>query len=266
MTRTFESTPRQDGFRMPAEFEPHAGTWMIWPERPDNWRQGAKPAQKVFAEVASAIAQFEPLSMCVSHAQWRNARHLLPPSARVVEMSSDDSWMRDCGATFVVNDQGLVRAIDWDFNAWGGLIGGLYFPWDKDDMVARKTADIERLDRYKVPLVLEGGSIHVDGQGTLLTTEECLLNENRNPNLSKAEIEACLADTLQIDKFIWLGKGIYNDETNGHVDNICCFIRPGVLALAWCDDKTDPQYDISHDAYERLMSARDAHGRAPGSA
>jgi len=247
---------------MPGEFEPHAGTWMLWPERPDNWRLGAKPAQKTFAQVAAAIAQFEPLTMGVSNAQFLHARSLLPPTVRVVELSYDDSWMRDCGPTFVKNDQGLVRVVDWEFNAWGGLTGGLYFPWDNDNKIARKVAELERVDRYKAPLVLEGGSIHADGQGTLLTTEECLLNPNRNPELSKAEIEAYLQDYLNIKKIIWLGQGIFNDETNGHVDNIACFVRPGVVALAWTDDKQDPQYEISSDAYERLRRATDARGRA----
>ncbi|MRR29302.1 agmatine deiminase [bacterium] len=260
MTRLIESTPREDGYRMPGEFERHTGSWMLWPERPDNWRLGAKPAQKVFAQVAAAISQFEPLTMGVSAAQFTNARNLLPESVRVVEMSNNDSWIRDCGPTFVNNGE-TVRAVDWDFNAWGGLIGGLYFPWDLDDLVARKVADLEQVDRYKAPLVLEGGSIHVDGEGTLLTTEECLLNENRNPQLSKEEIEAYLKDYLNIEKIIWLGKGIYNDETNGHVDNICCFIRPGEVALSWTDDKNDPQYEISNDAYERLIHATDARGR-----
>ncbi|KPL84952.1 agmatine deiminase [Levilinea saccharolytica] len=262
MSATLSSTPRQDGFRMPGEFEPHAGTWMLWPERPDNWRLGAKPAQKTFAQVAAAIAQFEPLTIGVSNAQYLNARSLLPPTVRVVELSYDDSWMRDCGPTFVKNDQGLVRVVDWEFNAWGGLTGGLYFPWDNDNKVARKVAELERVDRYKAPLVLEGGSIHVDGQGTLLTTEECLLNPNRNPELSKGEIESYLQDYLNIQKIIWLGQGIFNDETNGHVDNIACFVRPGVIALAWTDDKQDPQYEISADAYERLRRTTDARGRA----
>jgi len=260
MSFLIESTPAKDGFRMPGEFEKHAGTWMIWPERPDNWRQGAKPAQKAFVQVASAISQFEPVTMCVSAAQFNNARQMLPGNVRVVEMSNNDSWMRDCGPTFVTNGK-EVRAVDWDFNAWGGLQGGLYFPWDLDDLVARKVAEIERADRYKAPLVLEGGSIHVDGEGTLLTTRECLLNENRNPDKSQSEIEGLLAEYLDIKQFIWLNRGIYNDETNGHVDNICCFIRPGVAALAWTEDKSDPQYEISHENYEILMSATDAKGR-----
>lgn len=260
MTKTLQSTPRADGFRMPGEFEAHAGCWMLWPERTDNWRLGAKPAQKAFVNVASAIAQFEPVTMGVSPTQFVNARHLLPDTVRVVELSYNDSWMRDCGPTFVTNGA-EVRGVDWDFNAWGGLDGGLYFPWDQDDLVARKVMDVERVNRYKAPLVLEGGSIHVDGEGTLLTTEECLLNPNRNPDLSRAEIEALLADYLNIEHTIWLDRGVYLDETSGHVDNICCFIRPGVVALTWTDDPSDPQYEISHDAYERLMNATDARGR-----
>ncbi|NMC54267.1 MAG: agmatine deiminase [Chloroflexi bacterium] len=262
MSKCIESTPRQDGFRMPGEFEPHAGCWMLWPERPDNWRNGAKPAQRAFAAVASAIAQFEPVTVGVSAGQFLNARHLLPASVRVVELSANDSWMRDCGPTFVVNGQGVVRGVDWDFNAWGGLEGGLYFPWDLDNLVPQKVCDIERLDRYKAAgFVLEGGSIHTDGEGTLLTTEECLLNTNRNPQLTREEIEENLRQYLNVEKIIWLSRGVYNDETNGHVDNIACFIRPGVVALTWTDDQNDPQYEISADAYERLSNAVDAKGR-----
>jgi len=260
MSFLIESTPNKDGFCMPGEFEKHAGTWMLWPERPDNWRQGGKPAQKAFVDVAVAISQFEPVTMAVSQSQYSNARNLLPPHIRVIEMSNNDSWMRDCGPTFVTNNQ-VIRAVDWDFNAWGGLVSGLYFPWDLDDQVAQKVAEIERVDRYKAPFVLEGGSIHVDGQGTLLTTRECLLNENRNPEKIQAEIEELLGQYLGISNIIWLNRGVYNDETNGHVDNICCFIRPGVVALSWTDDKSDPQYEISHENYEILKASTDAKGR-----
>lgn len=281
---TLSSTPKQDGFRMPGEFEPHAGCWMLWPKRPDNWRLGAKPAQRAFAAVAAAIAQFEPVTMGVSREQFRNARRVLDSPRlvgegtgvrypiRVVEMSSNDCWMRDCGPTFVVKERNqgfiknlvserIVRGVDWDFNAWGGLNGGLYFPWDQDDLVARKVLEIERIDRYKAPLVLEGGSIHVDGEGACLTTEECLLNPNRNPRLTKDEIKVHLTEYLNVEKIIWLGRGVYLDETSGHVDNLCCFVRPGVVALTWTDDTSDPQYEISLDAYERLSAATDAQGR-----
>jgi len=271
MSATIKSTPRQDGFRMPGEFEPHAGCWMLWPERPDNWRLGAKPAQRAFAAVATAIAQFEPVTVGVSRQQFLNARRMLTPQAgegpgvkhpiRVVEMSYNDAWIRDSGPTFVVNDQGLVRGVDWDFNAWGGLHGGLYFPWDQDTLVARKVLEIERLDRYKASLVMEGGSFHVDGEGTLLTTEECLLNPNRNPQLTREQIEEALREYLNVEKIIWLSRGVYLDETSGHVDNLCCFARPGVVLLTWTEDRSDPQYDISLDAYERLRAATDARGR-----
>jgi len=261
MVRTLSTTPRQDGFYMPAEFAPHKQTWMLWPERPDNWRLGAKPAQRAFTAVATAIAQFEPVVMGVNQRQFLNARAMLPAQIRVIELSNNDSWMRDVGPTFVINGRGEIRLVDWKFNAWGGIKEGLYFPWDLDDLVPRKVAEIEGIDRYAAPLVLEGGSIHVDGEGTLLTTEQCLLNPNRNPELSKAEIEAYLKEYTGIEKVIWLGEGVYNDETNGHIDNLACFLRPGVIALTWTDDTHDPQYPISQDAYERLCHSRDARGR-----
>ena len=261
MTSIIKSIPAADGFRMPGEFEPHEGCWMIWPERTDNWRMGAKPAEKAFVDVAKAISRFEPVTMCASSRQFANARNKLPGQIRVVEMSNNDSWMRDVGPTFVLNDQGDLRAVDWDFNAWGGLESGLYFPWDQDNLIAHKVAEIVGVDRYKAPLVLEGGSIHVDGEGTLLTTEECLLNPNRNPHLDRKAIESYLGDFLNVQKAIWLPRGIYNDETDGHIDNICCFVKPGVVLLAWTDDKDDPQHEISQVALKVLQSETDARGR-----
>jgi agmatine deiminase len=246
---------------MPAEFEPHAGTWMLWPERTDNWRNGAKPAQRAFAAVARAIARFEPVTVGVNHRQYENARGVLPMQIRVVEISNNDSWMRDCGPTFVVNDRGGLRGVDWKFNAWGGLDGGLYFPWDRDDAVAQKVLEIEGCDRYRASFVLEGGAIHVDGQGTLITTEECLLNRNRNPQLSREEIERLLQRYLNVDSIVWLGRGVHLDETDGHVDNLCAYVKPAEVILTWTDDRSDPQYEISRDALERLMQARDSRGR-----
>lgn len=261
MTRAHGRTPLQDGFRMPAEFEPHAGTWMLWPERSDTWRLGAQPAQRAFAAVAAAIVAAEPVSVGVSARQFANARALLPPAVRVVELSSNDAWMRDVGPTFLVDARGRRRGVDWIFNAWGGVDAGLYFPWDRDDQVAAKVLQIEGCPRYRAPFVLEGGAIHVDGQGTLLTTEECLLNPNRNPGLSRSALESLLQRYLGIQQVIWLGAGVFHDETDGHVDNLCCFVRPGEVVLHWCDDRADPQYEISRDALERLRSARDARGR-----
>ncbi len=262
MTRLHETTPSGDGFRMPGEFEPHTGCWMIWPERPDNWRLGAKPAQAAYAAVAAAIHPSDPVTMAVSAGQFEHARSVLPEDVRVVEMSTDDAWMRDVGPTFVVDGSGARRAVDWRFTAWGGLEGGLYFPWDQDDLVAAKVAEIEGASRHRAPLVLEGGSIHVDGEGTCLTTEECLLNHNRNPELTRTDIEEHLRAYLGVERVLWLGRGIHQDETDGHVDNIACFLRPGVVALTVCEDPGDPQHEISLDARARLDAATDARGRS----
>jgi agmatine deiminase len=261
MSTTITSTPRHDGYRMPGEFEAHAGTWMLWPQRPDNWRLGAKPAQRAWVAVATAIAQFEPLTIGVNHDQFENARNMLPAHVRVVELANNDAWLRDCGPTFVSNGQGDVRLVDWDFNAWGGLYDGLYFPWDKDQLIPRKIAELAGVDRYKAPLVLEGGSIHVDGQGTVITTEECLLSPGRNPQLSRAEIEHYLRDYLNVEKVIWLARGIDPDETNGHVDDVACFVRPGVVLAGVTEDKDDWRYDLLQENLARLRAASDARGR-----
>ena len=261
MTATLPGTPARDGFRMPAESEPHEGCWMLWPERPDNWRRNALPAQAAFVSVAKAIARFEPVTLGVSAAQFDVARAQLPARIRLVEMSHDDAWMRDVGPTGLINADGELRGVDWPFNAWGGRDGGLYATWDLDDHVARKVLEIEGAARYRAPMINEGGAIHVDGEGTALVTEECLLNRNRNPTLNRAQIERHLKNYLGVTCVVWLGAGVFNDETDGHIDNLACFIRPGEVCLTWCDDPNDPQHAISEDALERLLAARDARDR-----
>lgn len=261
MSSTLTSTPAADGFRMPAEFEPHRGCWMLWPERPDNWREHALPARRAFAAVAHAIAQFEPVRVGVSPAAFDAARLALEPRISVHRLPSDDAWMRDVGPTGVIGPQGVVRGVDWHFNAWGGLRGGLYFPWDRDELVARRVLALEGLDRYRAPIVCEGGAIHSDGEGTLLVTEECLLNPNRNPGLGRRQIEEILRAYTGARTILWLGRGVFNDETDGHVDNLACFLAPARVALTWTDDRRDPQYAISHDALARLRRMRDARGR-----
>ncbi|WP_407313340.1 agmatine deiminase [Pseudomonas sp. nanlin1] len=260
---TLTSTPRADGFYMPAEWAAQTQMWMIWPERPDNWRLGGKPVQAAHVALAKAIARFEPVTVAVSAAQYDNARARLDvPNIRVVEISNDDAWMRDTGPTFVINDTGEVRGVDWAFNAWGGFDGGLYSPWQRDTQVAGKVLEIERCPRYHTEgFVLEGGSIHVDGEGTLITTEECLLNRNRNPHLSREQIEAVLSEHLAVDKIIWLPHGLFNDETDGHVDNFCCYVRPGEVLLAWTDDPENPNYPRCQAALRVLENTRDARDR-----
>lgn len=260
-TATATTTPAELGFFMPAEFAPHDACWMLWPQRPDNWRYGAKPAQAAFVAVASAIAESETVFVGVNDDQYENARHQLPAQIRVVELSSNDAWMRDVGPTFLTHPDGRLAMVDWEFNAWGGLNGGLYFPWDKDRRIRLKIAEMLGIERFFTPLVLEGGAIHVDGEGTLITTEECLLNPNRNPHLSKADLERLLGDYLGVSKVIWLPRGCYQDETDGHVDNLCCFVAPGEVALTWTEDEDDPQYAISREALTILENASDARGR-----
>ncbi|MGT2751185.1 agmatine deiminase [Streptococcus orisasini] len=264
--RITATTPKQDGFRMPGEFEKQKQVWMLWPWRNDNWRLGAKPAQKAFLEVAEAISEFEPVSLCVPPLQYENAlarvSELARDNIRVLEMTNDDSWIRDCGPTFLVNDRGDLRAVDWEFNAWGGLVDGLYFPWDQDALVARKVCEIENVDSYKTKdFVLEGGSIHVDGEGTVLVTEMCLLHPSRNPHMTKGDIENKLKDYLNCDKVLWVKDGIDPYETNGHIDDVACFIRPGEVACIYTDDKSHPFYKEAQAAYDFLSKQTDAKGR-----
>ncbi|RYR31682.1 hypothetical protein Ahy_B01g056552 isoform B [Arachis hypogaea] len=218
-----QGLPASHGFHMPAEWEPHTQCWMGWPERPDNWRENAVPAQDVFAKVASAISRFEDVTVCASSGQWENARRMLPEHIRVVEISMNDSWFRDTGPTFVVkrSESGkaeqTIAGIDWNFNSWGGLEDGCYTDWSLDILVARKILAIERVHRFSHSMILEGGSIHVDGEG--------------------------------------------DDDTNGHIDNMCCFTRPGVVLLSWTDDESDLQYERSMEAYSLLSNETDANGR-----
>ncbi len=257
-----QTTPKEDGYRMPAEYEPQKQVWMIWPQRPDVWRDGAKPAQKQYKNVAIAISEFTPVTVVVNGDQYINCRAQLPESIRVIEVSNNDAWARDSGPTFLVNDKGGLRANSWQFNAYGGLVDGLYYPWDKDNLLADKICEVEGVDYYKQEsFVLEGGSIHVDGEGTVLTTEMCLLSKGRNPNLSKGQIEQTLKDYLNVEKVIWIKDGIDPEETNGHVDDVACFARPGEVICIYTEDKNHPFYEASQAAYKTLCQSTDAKGR-----
>lgn len=249
------------GFYMPAEWARQEAVWMIWPHRPDNWRDGGKPAQATFAALAEAISVATPVYMAVPEAEMANARQVMPPQVKLVAIDSDDAWARDTGPTLVINDKGERAGISWIFNAWGGHEEGLYFPWEKDQAMAGAMLAHQGLPMHQSPLVLEGGSIHVDGEGTLLTTAECLLNPNRNPDYTQQDIEQQLSDYLGVTHFIWLPQGVYLDETDGHIDNMACFARPGEVILHWTDDKNDPQYARSQAAFKVLSQARDAKGR-----
>ncbi|KAK3141988.1 hypothetical protein QOZ80_4BG0340720 [Eleusine coracana subsp. coracana] len=242
-------------------------------ERPDNWLEHAAPAQETFVRTAIAISKFEPVTICASTEQYPNVHKQMQhqTNIRVVEMSMNDSWFRDMGPTFVTRKAGSgitkhsIAGIDWEFNAWGemnSITTQIDDDWGVDRDVAKKIVQIERIPRFPHTMILEGGSIHVDGEGTCITTEECLLSPNRNPNMTKLEIENELKDYLGVTKVIWIPCGLCGDEdTNGHVDNLCCFIKPGVVLLSWTDDEKDPQYERSVEALSTLSESVDMKGR-----
>lgn len=261
-------TPAAEGFYMPGEYEPHAGCIIVWPQRPGSWSFGARAACEAFTAVIRAIAASERVYVICGEKHLSVARGYLAGIANVelVQLETDDSWARDIGPTFVVRDdmQGrTLRGVNWRFNAWGGEVDGLYPDYEHDDAFAAAFAEKYGFTLYDAaPFVLEGGSIHCDGEGTVLATEACLLSAGRNPALTKEQIEARLCAFLGAQKVIWLPRGIYNDETNEHVDNVCAFIRPGEVVLAWTDDENDPQYALSQASYAALQQAVDARGRA----
>lgn len=270
------STPKKDGFFMPAEFAKHDGTLMIYPTRPGSWGIDRSGALFSFGRIYTEIIKREKLYVAADAEHYDEACRfvdgLFPATGltreefdirkEVIQIDSDDAWARDVGPTFVTDANGRIRGINWNFNAWGGEVDGLYASWDKDDAVAIKFLEHVGADYYDAaPFVLEGGSIHSDGEGTVMVTEACLLSDGRNPALSREEIEEQLKDYLGAEKVLWLPRGIYNDETNEHVDNVCAFVSPGEVVLAWTDDENDPQYELSFSSYEYLKSQKDAKGR-----
>ncbi len=243
-------------WRMPAEWQPHERCWMAWPANRALWPDGIERAERAYAAVANAIAQFEPVTMVVHPQARRRARQLLGHPVELLDFPLDDSWMRDAGPTFVRAGDGRLAGIDWAFNGWGGR-----FPHGNDRHLAGFILEQLGLPRLAPDMVLEGGSIHVDGAGTLLTTRECLLNPNRNPGLDQAAIEVRLRDYLGVDRLLWLERGLVDDHTDGHIDNLACFVAPGrVVALA----SHDP-HDANHPALqanlELLRASTDTTGR-----
>lgn len=268
---------------MPGEFEKHRGCVMIWPVRPGSWPDGAVEAQITFCNVAFAIAKSEHVWMLCNPGEKANVESKIAryysieasmdvnrkvfdtnplDNISVIEVATDDAWARDVGPTCVRTNNNQVCGIDWKFNAWGGEYDGLYASWENDDAAAAKICkalDMPAIDAH--PFVLEGGSIHSDGEGTVIVTEACLLSKGRNPELTKNQIEDNLKKYLGAEKVIWLPYGIYNDETNEHVDNVCAFVKPGEVVLAWTDKEDDPQYEMSMADYCLLENETDAKGR-----
>jgi agmatine deiminase len=237
-------------FSMPAEWMPHARTWMAWPCRRGAWDgpQGLARAKSAYAAVARAIAHFEPVVMATRPEDADEAREAT--GCEVFEVALDDSWARDIGPTFVTGPSGRA-AVQWRFNAWGGK----YAPFERDAAFAAKVAEKAGVMLRQAPIVCEGGAIHSDGQGTLLTTEQCLLNSNRNPGLTKDDAEQVLRDFVGTQRVIWLGEGFSDTETDGHVDNIACFAGHGRVILGVPDSKAHPDHAAVTEAKRRLHEA-----------
>ena len=247
-----------DEYTMPGEWEQHERSFIAWPVKDSLvWPQNYNEVCTGYAEVIRAIAVFEPVTVIVNKNDIDMAKKMCGPNVELLKISHNDAWIRDSGPTFVWNKNKKLKGINWKFNAWGEK----YTPYDLDNALASKLLSDMRTFTWDAPLVLEGGSIHSDGEGTLLTTEECLLNVNRNPDLSRFEIEELVKAYLGIKKIIWLNRGIYGDETDGHIDNIACFVAPGTLMMQVCYDPSDPNYEITMENLMRIRSSEDAKQR-----
>lgn len=245
-------------YRMPAEWEAHEACLMAWPTREHLWRPYFERAQDEYAAVANMIAAFEPVIMVTNPGQATEVRRRCSSRVEVLEVPIDDSWTRDSGPVIVVNGEGRRAGVDFVFNSWGER----FKPYDNDAAMASRVLELLGIERIPSPMVLEGGSLTVDGEGTLITTEQCLLNPNRNPDLSREEIEAELRRTLGVEQIIWLPWGHAEDEhTDGHVDGICAFVRPGAVLMHTCSDPENPNYELMAANLEVLRSAKDAAGR-----
>ncbi len=260
-----KTTPSADGYRLPFEGLAHQATVVLLPFRTDTWREKGVPARKEYLEVISAIAEHEPVIVGIHPRLYKK---LLPTLERMknvkpISIRYNDAWARDNMPLFLTNPKtNGIRTVDFRFNAWGGSYDGLYRNYKDDDRLGCLFSKRMKLLSYYLPsFVLEGGSIATDGEGTLITTEACLLSPGRNPNCSKAEIEETLREYLGIDKVIWVPHGIYEDETDEHIDNMVAFVKPGEVVMASTEDKTDPQYLFSKATYEVLSKATDAMGR-----
>ena len=237
---------------MPAEWARHERTLMAWPARRELWGPRLADAKREYAGVANAIAAFEPVTMvCADAAAAAEARAACTTAVETVELPIDDSWLRDSGPIFVTGSGGRRAGVHFGFNAWGGK----FPPWDRDAEVGGRL--VERLGDpcYRAPFVLEGGSIAVDGEGTLLTTEQCLLNPNRNPTMSREQIEDGLREYLGVERIVWLGRGLIEDrDTDGHVDLVAAFTRPGQVLVQTCGPD-NPNHEACTENRERLAEA-----------
>jgi agmatine deiminase len=254
-----DRTPREASFVQPAEWAPHDAVWLAWPSAADLWGPHLAPAQEAFVALALALsAPDERLEVLVPNAEREaEARAaLVGANARFHQVPFGDIWLRDTAPIFLRDDQGGLAAACFRFNGWGGK-----YVLEGDDGVAARVAALSGARPFMADLVLEGGSIDVDGEGSCLTTEECLLNPNRNPGRGRGELERVLYDMLGASQVLWLGRGLVNDHTDGHVDNIARFVAPGVVVCMEPRASDDPNRDALDAVRSDLSAMRDARGR-----
>ena len=252
---------------MPAEWEPHAATWLSWPHKRESWPEKFEPIPGVFVEIVRALSGSESVHINVNDAAMQAevealvaARGVPLDAMRFFRIPTDDAWCRDHGPIFVVRAAPGARRIgvvDWGYNAWGGK----YPPYERDDQVPKRVAEALGLERFAPGVILEGGAIDVNGQGALLTTEACLLHPNRNPHLTRREIESVLSDFLGVTRILWLGEGIAGDDTDGHVDDLARFVDPRTVVAAIEEDPAEENCRPLRDNLERLRSMRDQADR-----
>jgi agmatine deiminase len=253
------STPRDDGFAMPAEFAPHQATWMSWPTTRELWGEDQlDEARDEWAGVANAVAAFEPVVMVCQPGAAADVRKRCGAGVEPLEAPIDDSWLRDNGPIFVTKG-GEVALVHFGFNSWGEK----YLPYDQDARLPEVLASHFGVRRYVAPFVLEGGSFFVDGEGALLTTEQCLLNTNRNPSMTREQIEDGLRSYLGVESIVWLPHGLVEDrDTDGHVDGLAQYVRPGAVMFAVASGEEDPNAPRFAEDRDALADARDARGRS----
>jgi agmatine deiminase len=261
-----QRTPRELGYRMPAEWERHRATWLAWPENEETWPGRLEEVRRIWERMIALLAAREDICLLVRDAEREAAvaGRLRAAGARMERVSfyripTVDAWIRDYGPTFLVHPREKRLALcDWVFNAWGGKYPG----YPEDERAAREIARSLGVPVFAPDFVLEGGAIDVNGAGVCLTTEQCLLNPNRNPGMSKAEIERHLRDYLGVERVVWLAGGIAGDDTDGHVDDVARFVSASRVVCVLADDPADEDYEVLRENYDRLKGAADARGRA----
>lgn len=259
--KTLLKTPTELGYRFPAEWERHVGTWLSWPHRQKTWPGNFEPIPEVWTELTRTLADVEEVHILASGDALQSASQFVGsvPNVTLHNVPTNDAWCRDHGPMFLVDgpSDAPIAIVDWGFNAYGGK----YPAFAADNDVPRHVADLLKLPRFEPGIILEGGSIDGNGQGTLLTTEQCLLNPNRNPQLSRGDIERYLADYCGTRKVIWLGGGIVGDDTDGHIDELARFVGPRTIVAAVEEDPNDVNFAALQDNLARLQQATDQDGQ-----